>query len=70
MKRYVEQLIEDLRKAQKPEGMSGYSEHEYDPDSTTTMVELTGIALNVFPPAEQLSEGEEFMYYAWKKRED
>jgi len=56
MKRYVEQLIEDLRKAQKPEGMSVYS--EYDPDSTTTMVELTGIALNVFPPAEQLSESE------------
>ena len=53
MKRYVEQLIEDLQKAQKPEDMSVYYEHEYDPDSTTTMVELTGIAHNVFPPAFQ-----------------
>ena len=58
MKRYIEQLIEDLRKAQKPEGVSVYPEHEYDPDSSTTMVELTGIAHNVFPPAEQLSESE------------
>jgi len=53
MKRYVEQLIEDLREVQKPEGVSVYPEHEYDPDSTTTMVELTGIAHNVFPPAFQ-----------------
>ena len=56
MEKYIEQLIADLQSAHKPEGVSVYPELEYNPDLNTTMVQLTGIARNVFPPVEQLSE--------------
>jgi len=58
MERYVEQLIEDLRVAHKPKGMPVLPEFEGDTERTTTMVQLTGIELNVFPPVEKLSESQ------------
>jgi hypothetical protein len=56
MERYVEQLIEDLRSAHKPEGVSVHPEFEDKPESFTTMVRLTGIDRHVFPPVGDLSE--------------
>ena len=56
MERYIEQLIEDLRAVHKPEGVSVYPELEYNPDISTTMIQLTGIDRNVFPPVHDLSE--------------
>ena len=56
MERYVEQLIEDLRAAHKPEGVFAFLKFEGNTEQTTTMVQLTGIDITAFPPAEKLSE--------------
>jgi len=56
MEKYVEQLVADLQAAHKPKGVTVYPEFEYNPELTTTMVQLTGIAHNVFPPVKQLSK--------------
>ena len=58
MERYIEQLIEDLRMAHKPEGMVKPLRFEGNAEFTTTMVQLTGIDLGVFPPIEKLSESQ------------
>jgi hypothetical protein len=58
MEKYLNQLIADIQSAYKHKGVSVYPKSEYNPDLTTTMVQLTGIAQNVFPPAEQLSESQ------------
>ena len=56
MERYVEQLIEDLRAAHKPEGARLIPEFDENVDYTTTMVQLTGIELAAFPPVDKLTE--------------
>ena len=56
MERYVEQLIEDLRAAHKPEGIPNILGLEGSAEKNTTMVQLTGIEPVVFPPVEKLSE--------------
>ena len=52
MERYVKQLIEDLRFAQKPENFDNAKEL----DGFTTMALLTGIDTIAFPPVEKLSD--------------